>query len=64
MSAQAGTVPRRNIQLGSLLVSRLLAECGVSLSPRAVFAHPTVSRLAAAIETVGATAKDPIWPVP
>ncbi|RSM46670.1 non-ribosomal peptide synthetase [Amycolatopsis balhimycina DSM 5908] len=42
------------------LVSRLLAECGVSLSPRAVFAHPTVSRLAAAIETVGATAKDPI----
>jgi len=46
------------------LVSRLLAECGVSLSPRAVFAHPTVSRLAAAIETVGATAKDPIPAVP
>ncbi|WP_206795720.1 non-ribosomal peptide synthase/polyketide synthase [Amycolatopsis sp. MtRt-6] len=42
------------------LVSRLLAECGVSLSPRAVFAHPTVSRLAAAIETVGATVADPI----
>ncbi|MEV6443363.1 non-ribosomal peptide synthase/polyketide synthase [Amycolatopsis sp. NPDC051716] len=46
------------------LVSRLLAECGVSLSPRAVFAHPTVSRLAAAIETVGATAQDPIPAVP
>ncbi|MDQ7803079.1 non-ribosomal peptide synthase/polyketide synthase [Amycolatopsis sp. A133] len=46
------------------LVSRLLAECGVSLSPRAVFAHPTVSRLAAAIETVGATATDPIPAVP
>ncbi|MEV7094869.1 non-ribosomal peptide synthase/polyketide synthase [Amycolatopsis sp. NPDC051045] len=46
------------------LVSRLLAECGVSLSPRAVFAHPTVSRLAAAIETVGATAQDPIPVVP
>ncbi|GHG32183.1 MULTISPECIES: non-ribosomal peptide synthase/polyketide synthase [Amycolatopsis] len=46
------------------LVSRLLAECGVSLSPRAVFAHPTVSRLAAAIETVGATAADPIPAVP
>ncbi|WP_410640979.1 non-ribosomal peptide synthase/polyketide synthase [Amycolatopsis sp. lyj-346] len=46
------------------LVSRLLAECGVSLSPRAVFAHPTVSRLAAAIETVGATVQDPIPVVP
>ncbi|MEU5261652.1 non-ribosomal peptide synthase/polyketide synthase [Amycolatopsis sp. NPDC021455] len=46
------------------LVSRLLAECGVSLSPRAVFAHPTVSRLAAAIETVGATDEDPIPVVP
>ncbi|MDS0140063.1 MULTISPECIES: non-ribosomal peptide synthase/polyketide synthase [unclassified Amycolatopsis] len=46
------------------LVSRLLAECCVSLSPRAVFAHPTVSRLAAAIETVGATAADPIPAVP
>ncbi|SEC47099.1 non-ribosomal peptide synthase domain TIGR01720/amino acid adenylation domain-containing protein [Amycolatopsis tolypomycina] len=46
------------------LVSRLLAECGVSLSPRAVFAHPTVSRLAAAIETVGGTAADPIPAVP
>ncbi|WP_103352222.1 non-ribosomal peptide synthetase [Amycolatopsis sp. CA-128772] len=46
------------------LVSRLLAECGVSLSPRAVFAHPTVSRLAAAIETVGATVQDPIPAVP
>ncbi|MEV6827027.1 non-ribosomal peptide synthase/polyketide synthase [Amycolatopsis sp. NPDC051102] len=46
------------------LVSRLLAECGVSLSPRAVFAHPTVSRLAAAIETVGATDRDPIPAVP
>ncbi|MET8847907.1 non-ribosomal peptide synthase/polyketide synthase [Amycolatopsis sp. NPDC004625] len=46
------------------LVSRLLAECGVSLSPRAVFAHPTVSRLAAAIETVGTTDRDPIPAVP
>ncbi|MGW3961739.1 non-ribosomal peptide synthase/polyketide synthase [Amycolatopsis sp. NPDC005003] len=46
------------------LVSRLLADCGVSLSPRAVFAHPTVSRLAAAIETVGATAEDPIPALP
>ncbi|MEV4053511.1 non-ribosomal peptide synthase/polyketide synthase [Amycolatopsis sp. NPDC049688] len=46
------------------LVSRLLAECGVSLSPRAVFAHPTVSRLAAAVETVGATDRDPIPAVP
>ncbi|MGW4061459.1 non-ribosomal peptide synthase/polyketide synthase [Amycolatopsis sp. NPDC004747] len=46
------------------LVSRLLAECGVSLSPRAVFAHPTVSRLAAAVETAGAGAADPIPAVP
>ncbi len=44
------------------LVSRLLAEFAVSMSPRAVFAHPTVARLAAAIDTVGAarTAADPI----
>ncbi|MEA5363472.1 non-ribosomal peptide synthase/polyketide synthase [Amycolatopsis sp., V23-08] len=48
------------------LVSRLLAEFAVSMSPRAVFAHPTVARLAAAIDTVGAarTAADPIPAVP
>ncbi len=48
------------------LVSRLLAEFAVSMSPRAVFAHPTPRRLAAAIGTVGAarTAADPIPAVP
>ncbi|MEV6879646.1 amino acid adenylation domain-containing protein [Amycolatopsis sp. NPDC051128] len=48
------------------LVSRLLAEFAVSMSPRAVFAHPTVARLAAAIGTVGVarTAADPIPAVP
>jgi amino acid adenylation domain-containing protein/non-ribosomal peptide synthase protein (TIGR01720 family) len=48
------------------LVSRLLAEFAVSMSPRAVFAHPTVARLAAAIHTVGVarTAEDPIPAVP
>ncbi|HEY0501649.1 MAG TPA: amino acid adenylation domain-containing protein, partial [Kutzneria sp.] len=36
------------------LVSRLLTDCGVSISPRALFAHPTIAELVgtfAAIET-------------
>ena len=37
------------------LVSRLLADCGLSISPRALFTHPTVAGLAGAL---GATATD------
>ncbi|MDT8913027.1 non-ribosomal peptide synthase/polyketide synthase [Amycolatopsis sp. PS_44_ISF1] len=35
------------------LVSRLLTDCGVSVSPRMVFSSPTVARLAAAITGLG-----------
>ncbi|MFI9379909.1 non-ribosomal peptide synthase/polyketide synthase [Kutzneria sp. NPDC052558] len=34
------------------LVARLLADCGVSISPRALFTHPTVAELVTTFETV------------
>ncbi|QUQ65086.1 non-ribosomal peptide synthase/polyketide synthase [Kutzneria sp. CA-103260] len=34
------------------LVSRLLADCGVSISPRALFTHPTVAELVTTFGTV------------
>ncbi|WP_112267764.1 non-ribosomal peptide synthase/polyketide synthase [Lentzea terrae] len=46
------------------LVSGLLAECGVSVSPREVFATPTVAGLAAAIaaESAGTAGRIPVLP--
>ena len=41
------------------LVSRLLAECGVSISPRTLFTHPTVAGL---VTTFGARDEIPVAP--
>ncbi|TWP53632.1 amino acid adenylation domain-containing protein [Lentzea tibetensis] len=46
------------------LVSGLLAECGLSVSPRAVFSNPTVAGLAAAIGAENATPADRIPVLP
>jgi acyl carrier protein len=46
------------------LVSGLLAECGMSVSPRAVFSNPTVAGLAAAIDAESAAPADRIPVLP